>query len=349
MDLNEFARLKEDIEKNKLVEPIMLYEGKILDGNNRYKACQELKFNLTEENFKTFEGTASKAIELVWSKNFCRRRLNKSQSAMAAIEYDEFSSALKEDAKERKKSNAPKKGKKGFQKTGNKTTNHNENKTDEILGKMTNTNRTYIAYARKIKKNHPDIAKKIVGGGTTIQKAKKEIYSMEQENKKGDVSTFFIGSEWATDNVPCQKIIKTLHEMTAENCHLYLNSKNQDLPNAFKLLSKADFDYISCLTWKTKSNGNKNGIQDNTQHLIIGCKGKKSFKANNINTWQDVGKKEIKDEVYRLIDKISDGKRVAFFSDKAPDGWKTVGASHFTNGKKNKATPKTEKSKKKVA
>ena len=39
---DEFKRFKKDIRTNKLREQIIIYEGKILDGRNRYNACKEL-------------------------------------------------------------------------------------------------------------------------------------------------------------------------------------------------------------------------------------------------------------------------------------------------------------------
>ena len=36
----DFGKLAADIKLNGLHQPIMRYQGKILDGNNRYRACE---------------------------------------------------------------------------------------------------------------------------------------------------------------------------------------------------------------------------------------------------------------------------------------------------------------------
>jgi ParB-like chromosome segregation protein Spo0J len=69
---DEFKDLAADIKKNGLHEPITTYQGKILDGRNRYRACFNAK---VEPRFETFAGDDAAAAAFVISKNICRRHL----------------------------------------------------------------------------------------------------------------------------------------------------------------------------------------------------------------------------------------------------------------------------------
>ncbi len=79
MNDTEFVALCEDIKENGLRDPIIIYENTILDGRNRWKACQETK---SPHRFQNYHGNDPKAF--VISKNFHRRHLNESQRAMLA-------------------------------------------------------------------------------------------------------------------------------------------------------------------------------------------------------------------------------------------------------------------------
>ncbi len=83
MTESEFAAFKEDIREHGQHEPITLYEGKILDGLHRYRACQELG---REPRVVRFEGNPRAAAQLVLGRNFHRRHLTTSQRAMVAAE-----------------------------------------------------------------------------------------------------------------------------------------------------------------------------------------------------------------------------------------------------------------------
>ena len=79
----EFKDLVEDIREHGVLEPIWLYEGKILDGRNRYRAYLAA-FPNTDEDPPFREYLDEKPVEFVISLNLKRRHLNESQRGMVA-------------------------------------------------------------------------------------------------------------------------------------------------------------------------------------------------------------------------------------------------------------------------
>lgn len=90
-----FNALAEDIKENGLVEPILLYEGKIIDGRNRYNACQAVG---VEPDYREWNGDGISA--LVQSLNIHRRHLTGSQRAVIALD---LLPKIKAEAKERQR------------------------------------------------------------------------------------------------------------------------------------------------------------------------------------------------------------------------------------------------------
>lgn len=75
----EFDALVADIKAHGLREKIWMFEGKILDGRNRFLACQKAKVRPLTRKF-----TGKDAKAFVISANIHRRHLSESQRAMAA-------------------------------------------------------------------------------------------------------------------------------------------------------------------------------------------------------------------------------------------------------------------------
>ena len=82
LEERDLDALSDDIKAKGLTEPITLYEGKILDGRNRYLACDLAKVELRSDQFIQYEG--NDALGFVISKNLRRRHLDESQRAMIA-------------------------------------------------------------------------------------------------------------------------------------------------------------------------------------------------------------------------------------------------------------------------
>lgn len=81
MSVAELEALAADIAENGLRQPIVLYEGAVLDGRNRLLACEKAK---VEPAFIEHEGDDASALALVISLNVQRRDLTGGQRALAA-------------------------------------------------------------------------------------------------------------------------------------------------------------------------------------------------------------------------------------------------------------------------
>ena len=82
MGKEDFEGLKNSIKQNGLRHPIVLKDGKVVDGKNRLKACLELGI---EPQTVAWDGEGS-VIEFVVDMNHNRRNLTKSQRAMIAVD-----------------------------------------------------------------------------------------------------------------------------------------------------------------------------------------------------------------------------------------------------------------------
>jgi hypothetical protein len=78
---DEIDALADDIKENGLRHVISLYKGKILDGRNRFLACQKAK---VKPHYHKFQGDDDAALTFVVSANIKRRHLTFEQRALAA-------------------------------------------------------------------------------------------------------------------------------------------------------------------------------------------------------------------------------------------------------------------------
>jgi hypothetical protein len=78
MEPQPFEQFQADIKARGLEETVIwLYEGKIIDGRNRHKACEALGVSYETQEYK-----GNDPIGFVLSRNLHRRQLNESQRAM---------------------------------------------------------------------------------------------------------------------------------------------------------------------------------------------------------------------------------------------------------------------------
>jgi len=91
MDDASFEELVDDISKNGLTDPVIMLDGKILDGRNRWKACQRLGIAHKEVQFEQLKLGSDDPAAFVWSRNTVRRHLTPAQRDLAAQAMEELS------------------------------------------------------------------------------------------------------------------------------------------------------------------------------------------------------------------------------------------------------------------
>jgi hypothetical protein len=86
MDSAALAVLAEDIAEHGVQQPIVLFQGKVLDGRNRVRACAAKQISLTAKHFVQFHQNGSSPRQFVLTQNLHRRHLTIDQRAALAAE-----------------------------------------------------------------------------------------------------------------------------------------------------------------------------------------------------------------------------------------------------------------------
>jgi hypothetical protein len=94
-----FTELCADIKANGLVHPIVMHQGKIIDGRNRLRACKEVGCDPVFTEFATL-GLSCSVEKYIFSTNIQRRHLTDDQRAAIAMRFREKIAA---DSKDRQK------------------------------------------------------------------------------------------------------------------------------------------------------------------------------------------------------------------------------------------------------
>lgn len=309
---DDYAALVADIRANGQRESIWLHaDGSIIDGRNRYRACCDLGL---APKYKTWNGKGS-LVAFVISLNLHRRHLSSSQRAVVALDVMPF---LEAEAKERQ-----------GQRTDLDTTlvkkltnvgDPNNGKVAEQVATITGTNRQYVADAKKIAKEAPDLLEQVRTGETTITAAKREIKERKREERREEnrqiietvptvqeavrlakFATIVIDPPWdwgdEGDKDQLGRARPTYKTMTINellelpvgdladvDSHLYMWITNRSLPKGFDLLEAWGFRYITCLTWVKPSFGMGNYFRGQSEQVLFGVRGSQPLKRKDAST-----------------------------------------------------------------
>jgi len=336
MNDREYKELKEDIEKNGVIEPITLFEEQILDGRNRYKACKELKIIPKFENYK-----GNNALQFVISTNLKRRHLNESQRAMVAIEHRKV---FDEEARSRR----------GLRTdiVAQVPPSEEMGKAREKLGQAFSVSGRYIDMAETIKEKAPKRIEAIKKGEKKISSVYREIKIKEQKKQieklkpekaiQGVFDVIVIDPPWkynakydpdgrrGSDAYPEMSLdeLKKMKLPVNKDCVLWLWVTNNFMKDAHELIGCWGFELKTILTWDKEIMGLGAWLRNKTEHCILATKGKPYF--NNTKWTTLISEKRTshstKPEIfYKMVEEICAGRKLDYFARKKREGWDVYG------------------------
>lgn len=164
----ELAGLASDIGAKGLKVPIVVHQGKVVDGRNRFLACQIAGVDPTTTEW---DGVGELS-DFVISLNEKRRHLTPSQKGMVAAEIEPFISAEIAEKERKRKADQNKADSDKIVQVDSKE--RNRDAKQEAAAKV-GVSRGYVGDAKRIKAASPEIAEEVKRGEKSIQQAKSEL------------------------------------------------------------------------------------------------------------------------------------------------------------------------------
>ena len=363
MDESQYSDLVADIKENGLIESIILHEGKILDGRNRYNACNDAGI---EPNFVEYEG--EDALSYVISLNLNRRHLNESQRAMIGAKL----ANMKAGDNQYGQANLP-------NQFSNKDASDKLNVSERIiksakkvqkegiedLQKSVEAGRVSVSAASDIAtldKAEQEVV--VAKGEDEILKMAKEIRAKKSEFRKAEriadiikqtedvknldinfdkaYSCIVIDPPWcygteydpngrrAANPYPEMTLeqIKNIKLPTTKDCVLWLWTTHKFMRHSFDIIDTWEFRDVSILTWKKDRIGLGSWLRSQSEFCIMCVKGSPVVNLSNQSTVIEGKLREHSrkpNEFYSMVDSLCVGTKLDYFSREQRNGWDTFG------------------------
>jgi DNA modification methylase len=167
----EFDELCADIQKNgyRPENPIVLFDGLILDGRNRYKACEKLNIL---PMFTQFSGCDEEAFQYAKSSNLTRKHWTIDQWAMIALDIEAMEAKRAKERMLAGVKNHP---------VADRPQGDENGKSRDKAGKAVGVSGKKVQRAKALKAKNKKLAEKVKSGELPLAKA--ERMAREEENK----------------------------------------------------------------------------------------------------------------------------------------------------------------------
>lgn len=301
--------LVEDIKANGLKQPIVLYDGKVLDGRNRYTACLAAG---VEPTFIDFVGGDPYAY--VWSLNGQRRDLTQDQRYLIWKSLHEKSEAWQSKQRQiRAEANRKRAEATSVQPRNEDGTMadkpvqpqvvakpaYHETKSSTAKAEASKTNRGSVERMDMLARERPDLAEKVKTGEIPAAAAIREmktaliverlqnIETMEAKAAQGVYDVIVIDPPWPMEKIErdvtpnqvkfdypvmSEAELVNLSIPAADDCHMWLWTTHKFLPMAFRLLDAWEFKYVCTFVWHKPGGFQPFGLPQYNCEMALYCR-----------------------------------------------------------------------------
>lgn len=347
------AQLEENLLRDGIREPLVVWQGVLVDGHNRYEIAQKhgLEFKTVEKQFATRDDVKFWMI----MNQFGRRDLTAYERSILALKLKPVIAAK---AKENQQLSEGR-GQKGLPTLANLIDTRAE------IAKAAGVSHGTIAKVEQIEaKATPEVKDALRAGDLSINAAynkvkqaerkediQRQIEKVEQraiEEPDGLFDVIVIDPPWGyvceanhgsfdangrrgTCPYPemTQAELKAIELPAADDCVLFLWTTHKFIWNAKELLDAWGFDYRCMLVWNKQQMGLGNLIRMQCEFCLVAFKGKPAIKdVHHVRDIIEEPRREHSrkpDAFYRLVEEICAGHKLDYFSREQREGWSTYG------------------------
>lgn len=343
----ERGQLEENIKANGCRDPLVVWQGILIDGHNRYEICTRL-------------GIPYSVVEIdLPDRDAAEDWIDANQLGRRNLTPDAFTMLLGRRYERMKKSHG------GDRKSTDQIDPLNES-TAAKLAKEHAVSEPTVKRAAKFYQEvqrTPEL-KAAIDSGRPVLQVKRELKEKAREERreenrakiaavpepaqvlsqtKAAFSTIVIDPPWdwgdegdkdqlgrARPDYSTMSIQQLLDlpvgDLADTDAHIYLWITNRSLPKGFALLEKWGFRYITAITWIKPHFGMGNYFRGQTEHVLFGVKGSQPLKRKDVGTVFQAprgpgGHSSKPESFYGLVESCSPGPYLEMFSRSDRNGW----------------------------
>ena len=356
----EFKQLERNILEEGIRDPLITWNGILIDGHNRYRIAQEhdLNYETLEKEFENI----NRVKEWMIHNQFGRRNLSNYQRSVLALQLEDV---FREKAKESKSDKVS-----YFRQTGEVLPILAKPDTRKEIAKIANVSHGTLDKVKVIQANATtEVKEKLNTGEMSINEAYKEIKKEEKiEERKEDIKkqlkdiesgklpelwgkyeVIAIDPPWAyeekgglssddynpeitrgTTTYPTMKVnqIKEIDLPLTDNSVVFLWTTHAFLKDAFDILEHWNLKYKATLVWDKEKMGIGRTIRLQCEFCLIAFKGNPIFNGSSERDIIRESRREHSrkpEAFYQYVERSTIGRKLEYFSREKRTNWEIYG------------------------